>query len=135
MESIMDVQQAYLSTMYSKMKFPAYRFQEYPKWITVNGKSVLVQDQREELARISTTPEAAKNDPVVVEKNALAEQLANERAKGQALEKQLAELRAQQDKPTVSVVVPAIGDITTQTGSMASAVIDPSIPIDLPKKK
>lgn len=74
-------------TIFDTMKFPSYSFKEYPKWIKIDGQDVLVNSQREEIAMIATTPEAAKNDPVVEEKNRLAEEL----SKAQA---ELAELRA-----------------------------------------
>lgn len=74
-------------SVFDTMKFPSYTFREYPKWVKIDGKDVLVGSQREELALIATTPEAAKDDPVVEEKNRLAQELSDAQA-------ELAELRA-----------------------------------------
>lgn len=81
---------------YANMKFAPYEFKEFPKRITVKGgKRVLVHNIREEVAAIAEFGEGPKlakdNDPIVEERNALAQALAQARAKLVGLEQQLAE--------------------------------------------
>ena len=56
---------------------------------------VIVNNQREELAHIASQPDA-EPDPVLVEKNNLAEQLAKQTVEMEAMKKQLADLLAAQ---------------------------------------
>lgn len=110
------------SSIYDKMTFPPYKFTEYPKWVNIGEKRVLVQTQREEIALIADTPDAAKNDPVVVAKNKLVQDLSDAQEQNRKLEKQLAELRA----------------IQSGGGNVVSVAVDPSTPIEvkpLPKAK
>jgi len=86
-------------SVYEKLDFPPYEFREYPKWIKLaDGTEKLVASQREELAVLSTVPDAAKNDPVLEEKNRLAEQVAAQAEEMAAMKTQLAELLAKTDK-------------------------------------
>lgn len=45
--------------MYAAMKFPQYKFEEFPKWVTrYNGDRVVVNNQAEELRIVAEIPEA-----------------------------------------------------------------------------
>lgn len=109
--------------VFEKMDFPPYQFKEYPKWLTIDGVTQIVRNQREEIALVATTPEAALNDPVVVEKNKLTTLLAEARLREARLEKELAEAKAQASGPVIS--------IETKPVSMAVAEDDPSKPVPL----
>lgn len=86
-------------SVYANLDFPPYEFREYPKWIKLaDGTEKLVASQREELAFLATVPDAAKNDPVLEEKNRLAEQVAAQAEEMAAMKAQLAELLAKTDK-------------------------------------
>jgi hypothetical protein len=81
-------------SVFEKMKFPPYSFREYPKMIrTSEGKEIIVQTQREELAFAALGGTKYEEDPVVAEKNRLAAEVA---IKDQALaemQAQMAEMR------------------------------------------
>jgi|FreactcultuFSWF8_1027224.scaffolds.fasta_scaffold00975_5 hypothetical protein len=82
--------------VYAKINFPPYKFSEFPKAVkNWDGKTVIVNNQREELAHIASQPDA-EPDPVLVEKNNLAEQLAKQTVEMEAMKKQLADLLAAQ---------------------------------------
>ncbi len=119
--------------VFEHMAFPPYRFEEYPKQITVNGKDIIVQSQREELALIATTPEAMEKDPVVVEKNKLASMLSDELMVRQKLELELAELRAKvvaMEKPleTVSVTIPE-AKVSPAPATATTVEVKPATPV------
>jgi hypothetical protein len=81
--------------IFSNMEFPAYRFQEYPKWITLgDGRRVIVESAKEELTEISKEPPQASN-PLVDERNALAAKVAER-------DQELADLKAKLAKLEVT---------------------------------
>lgn len=101
--------------VFATMKFPPYKFVEYPKWITKpDGTRMVVQDQSEELrikaelpAQRPQTELERERDGVVVERDHLAQVVASKDAELAKLREQLAS--AQTPTPAVEGAKPAVG--------------------------
>jgi hypothetical protein len=94
-------------------------FQEYPKWVTgKDGAKVIVNSKREELAVASEAPGAALADPVIAERNALAEE--NERLRAQLAALATAGSVPAEASPIDYSKPPVVGPVQTKTRPEAS---------------
>lgn len=91
--------------VFATMKFPKYKYQEYPKWVEHNGVRQIVQDQVEELRLKATVPVAREQtelererDHIMVERDGLANVVASKDAEIQRLREEMAKL---QSKPAI----------------------------------
>ncbi len=61
--------------IYASMKFPDYKYQEYPKWVVKNtGERIVVSNQAEELRVRSEIPEERPQTEVERERNAISKE-------------------------------------------------------------
>lgn len=87
--------------IYSHIKFPAYEYKEYPKWVTKpNGQKVVVQDAREELltAAEPSGVDVENVNPIVAERDKLAQEVAMLRAQ-MAADRVKPDIKASDPKP------------------------------------
>lgn len=84
--------------IFENHKDEPYQFQEYPKWVKLkDGKTVLVNSQREELTRMDEIMGALpSDDPLLLERNDLAAKVAELQAQ---LAKVQEEAKAQGKEP------------------------------------
>lgn len=69
-------------SVYDTMNFPKYIWKEFPKWVTrKDGSKVVVASAQEELKVLATDPSEAKQTPAEKERDALALELAELKAK------------------------------------------------------
>ena len=109
---------------YDNMKFPAYRYEEYPKWVRLgSGAEKLVNSKREEIAFIATDTDApdVANDPVIQEKIRLAEQNAAQSAQIAALQDQLVALQEAMTKSTANAKADATAKADANTNAASTA--------------
>ena len=98
-------------SIYENMDFPPYQFRPYPKQLKLrNGTTVVVASDREELLMLAETEGALpSDDPVLAERDALAQKVAElqaELAKTQAAAQAAGEPKAA-DKPAPTSAKPA----------------------------
>jgi hypothetical protein len=97
----------HITDIYENMEFPAYQFREFPKQIKLgkSGRIMTAQNASHELQLQTEDADSDLPEPAhVTERNALAQSVADERARNAELEAELAALRAQvNDGPSASI--------------------------------
>ena len=87
-----------LGGIFDSMDFPPYVYREYPKMISVDGRDVIVQNQREEIAMLREIPTDQVATDLTAELDAKDKEIASLRAM----------LAASQSAPTVESLPSAI---------------------------
>lgn len=114
--------------VFATMKFPPYKFQEYPKRITKpDGTRVRVLDQADELRVKAEIPEARpqteierERDDIVVQRDQLANVVASKDA-------ELARLREDMAKLQAATVPKVIGHATPEAAAEAAGIAIPAV--------
>lgn len=102
---------------YAAMKFPEYVFREYPKMVKNKaGQSIVVNNQREELALASEPSPDLPPDPVVDERNALLTRVAELEA---ALQASKTPATPPEPVPIAPAIPPEIGSGAAENASRA----------------
>ena len=118
--------------VFANLKFPEYKYQEYPKWVKrANGKEVIVQNQREEIDLIATDGEAPKNNDADREKEALQAHI-------RELELKLAQanapaLKAAADTMVNNIVTQAAASVPLKPKPDPKSLQQPNVIADLAK--